>query len=1023
VGHDGESGEVTRRVPHVLTTAEAIERAVLSYRDRPNFVIDVETDSKYHATNNVRWVGIGAEGVVHLIPCQHPKGAVAVREHVEKVAACLLYPEDDPRHWTPTKRQPSWRMVDRKVETTYSDVPEQLYPHEVMDLLRPLMFSDKGKVGHNVKFDLQSIAKYYGGKIPPGPYHDTLVATHILDEERRSYDLKTLTADWFKVPLEKRKEWYPSIGKQGVDNFGLDVVARYLAKDLRYCWMRFQDLIPRLESKGLRLVYDFEMQFYASIMEMESAGFPVDLSKMKDVRSALEEQIAGIENSAWDLAGDQFPLSNLDAKRWVLFGEGIPVHGHHKRRLKSQDLRVRSRTVKQDVPQVTSQVLEYYADRGNRMAELLKTWAELEKLRGTFIEGIHGFLNHHDDGLPTVHSSFKLHGTVTGRLSASEPNIHQLPREQQGRTSIRELFVAGPGKRLVVADYDQIELRCAGFLSGDPEMVRVFKRGEDIHRSAAAAMFRLDPADVSADLRQVGKAQPLLAKVLTPQGFIRMGEIVVGTEVVDPVSGEGTKVVGVYPQGERPVYRLTFNDGTQVRCDAEHLWQTDRYGVKTTQQMLDAGLYRGREFKFAVPKTAPVEMSRHDLPIPPYVVGVLIGDGNITGPSVLFANHLSDRAVADRVALELPNYQVKHHGGVAWSITQGSHQGVRGSHSTTMQTRLRSVALFGHGSLTKRIPFTYRHTCIQDRVALLQGLIDTDGSVSNGGWEYSTGSPLLASDVEWVVRSLGGWAKRLTVTSASGKPHHRVRIVMPSWFQPHLARKWVTRKRDVTRKAIVLIQPDGVEECQCIAVDTDEHLYLTDHFTVTHNTQNFAVLYGAGEQKIALVARCSLERAQELIRSYFTTFSELEKWKYRELQQARKRGDRGNPWTDPPRVVIPPFGRLRRLPMLFELDQDYVRFRAERQAINALCQGFAAYVTKLAMVGLHETLPAGATMIAQVHDEIIVLADEDIADEVEIVTKKVMEGVVNPIDGKPILGTVPLVVSAASGDSWATAKG
>ena len=63
---------------------------------------------------------------------------------------------------------------------------------------------------------------------------------------------------------------------------------------------------------------------------------------------------------------------------------------------------------------------------------------------------------------------------MTGRFSASEPNIHQLPREQQGRTSIRNLFVAGPGRRLIVADYDQIELRCAGFLSGDPEMIQVF---------------------------------------------------------------------------------------------------------------------------------------------------------------------------------------------------------------------------------------------------------------------------------------------------------------------------------------------------------------------------------------------------------------------------------------------------------------------------------------------------------------------------------------------------------------------
>jgi DNA polymerase I-like protein with 3'-5' exonuclease and polymerase domains len=708
VEHGDDAGGTFRRAPHVLLTVDEVERAVSLYADRPNFVFDVETVGGNAHTNELRWIGIGAEGLVHLIPTGHPKGIVLKGKHRGKTAACLYYDSDDPRASTPTtrklpleQRKPSWRMVEHPVEATYEPPPKQLYPHEVMELLRPLMFSDKGKVGHNVKYDLMTVGKYLG-EIPPGPYHDTLVLTHVLDEDRQSYDLKSLTADWFKVPYDKRAAWYPNIGKQGVDNFGLDEVARYLAKDIRYAWLRFQDLLRRLEHKGLRPVYDFEMQVYPSIMTMETTGFPVDLSHMQEVRADLEGQIAAIEDEAWKLAGDQFPLSNLDAKRWVLFGEGvrrknvpepIPVYGQNKVRLKSQNLRVRSRTEKNDVAQVTGAVLEYYADRGNRMAELLKAWAEYEKLRGTFIEGITGFLNHHPQGLPTVHPSFHLHRTVTGRFSASEPNVHQLPREQKGRTSIRRLFVAGKGRRLIVADYDQIELRCAGFLSGDPEMVRVFIDGRDIHREAAVAMFQMPAEEVTGELRQVGK------------------------------------------------------------------------------------------------------------------------------------------------------------------------------------------------------------------------------------------------------------------------------------------------------------------------------------------TQNFAVLYGAGEQKIAIVAGCTIQRAQELIRGYFQRFAQLEKWKYRELQLARKRGDRQNPWSDPPRVVIPPFGRLRRLPMLFELDKDYIRFHAERQAINALCQGFAAYVTKLAMVELHATLPEGATMIAQVHDEIIVLADDDVADQAEKITKDVMEGVLDPTTGKPILGTVPLVVSAATGDSWAEAKG
>ena len=593
-------------------------------------------------------------------------------------------------------------MVEYSVEATYEPAPPQLYPHEVLELLRPLMFSDKGKVGHNVKFDLMSVAKYYGGEIPPGPYHDTIILTHVLDENLTEYNLKTLTAEWLKIPHAQRKTWYPNMGKEGTDNFGLDEVARYLAKDVRYAWMRFQDLMPRLERKGLRSVYDFEMAVYPTVMAMEAHGFPVDLSRLEEVRVDMMASIAEIEDKAWKMAGDQFPLSNYDAKRWVLFGESghknpqgqpIPVYGANRKQLRSQQLQVRTRTEKEELPQVTGAVLEYYADKGNAMADLLKRWAELEKLRGTFIEGIHGFLHHHSDALPTIHTSLKQYGTVTSRFTSSQPNLQQLPREQEGRHSIRELFVAGPGRRLIVADYDQIELRCAGFLSGDVEMVRVFKRGEDIHRSAAAAMFQMDAAKVTGALRQVGK------------------------------------------------------------------------------------------------------------------------------------------------------------------------------------------------------------------------------------------------------------------------------------------------------------------------------------------TQNFAVLYGAGPDKIAFVAGCSVKRAKELIKSYFVTFAQLEPWKYRELQLARKRGDRSNPLLDPPRIIIPPFGRLRRLPMLFELQEEWRRFHAERQAINALCQGFASYITKLAMVGLHDSLPEGSQMIAQVHDEIIVIADDDVADEAEKVTKYVMEHVLDPLQGAPILGGVPLVASASQGDTWAAAKG
>ena len=171
--------------------------------------------------------------------------------------------------------KPSFRLVEHTVEATYAPPPKQMYPAQVMEALRPLMFSDLPKIGHNVKFDLQTCAKYYGGEIPPGPYHDTIVLRHVLNEDLTTYSLKPLVWDWLRMP----KERYPELGKQGVENFGLDDAARYLAKDVRYCWWMFWDHYARLVRKGVKQVYDFEMSFYRVLMEMEQAGFPVDKSQ------------------------------------------------------------------------------------------------------------------------------------------------------------------------------------------------------------------------------------------------------------------------------------------------------------------------------------------------------------------------------------------------------------------------------------------------------------------------------------------------------------------------------------------------------------------------------------------------------------------------------------------------------------------------------------------------------------------------------------------------------------------------
>ena len=470
----------------------------------PWFVIDLETTKDRPRNNTLRWVGLGATARCYLIPVQHPKGRLTKPSYVKRTPACML-PDD--RH-TEIPRvtktgKPSMRMVDDRQPAEYGAKPDQLFAREVCDVLRPLLFSDRGKIGHNVKFDLQSLAKYYDDVIPPGPYHDTIILRHCLAEDLDAYDLKTLVCEWFDIHWKKRAAFYPNLGSKGIDNFGIDEIARYLTKDVRYCWLMFKAFYPMLKRRGVQDVYDFEMSVYRVIMEMEYEGFPVDLTLMDKVRRELAEAQHECTKAVFKMAGDTFNLSQADVKRWIMFGEGRQRFGDSKRPLKTQGLKVRNRTKESRIPAVTADVLQHYADKGNVMAERLLEWSALEKLRGTFIEGLSSHLRYTDTDLPTVHTSFKQHGTVTGRLSAVEPNLQQLPRG----STIRDLFVAGDGHVLIVADYDQIELRCAAFSSQDPEMLRVFRLGQDIHALAASVMLQIDIDQVTKDQRQVGKTQ------------------------------------------------------------------------------------------------------------------------------------------------------------------------------------------------------------------------------------------------------------------------------------------------------------------------------------------------------------------------------------------------------------------------------------------------------------------------------------------------------------------------------------
>lgn len=367
---------------------------------------------------------------------------------------------------------------------------------------------------------------------------------------------------------------------------------------------------------------------------------------------------------------------------------------------------------------------------------------------------------------------------------------------------------------------------------------------------------KLDELFVNCPSR-VGKASPLYSKVLTPNGFIEMGEVKVGTKVI---SGDGSacNVIGVYPQGIKDVFRIVFSDGTSAECCKEHLWKVQtaddrrsdrndssfsKYRIVQLQDMF-CNLKRKNGNKqcnnYSVDYVKPVQFEKKNLSINPYVLGVIIGDGYIGDRFVQVTNTEND--IFEKVKSLCCGYAEVERKDHKFRATTISFK------KSDLLKDLKKMGLSGKRSYDKFIPMDYLMSDVDDRLSLLQGLCDTDGSVSGAFVDYNTSSRQLAEDIVFLVRSLGG---RATINESDshyikdGVKHecrrrYRVTLTLNGFLTPvsskkHL-KKWVTTK-SVRKKFVDRIEYVGKEECQCIMVDHPDHLYVMDDFIVTHNTQ------------------------------------------------------------------------------------------------------------------------------------------------------------------------------------------
>ncbi|MCA1806845.1 MAG: ATP-dependent helicase, partial [Actinobacteria bacterium] len=346
----------------------------------------------------------------------------------------------------------------------------------------------------------------------------------------------------------------------------------------------------------------------------------------------------------------------------------------------------------------------------------------------------------------------------------------------------------------------------------------------------------------------LGKGHPVGTKVLTPMGWKNVETLEPGMMIVGS-NGKPTKIIGVFDRGELPVYRVTMSDGSNVEVDGDHLWQVNtpvrkkRGGsplVKSTTDLLIGGLRSGPNRKWFIPMVEPVQFDYNEyLSLDPWLLGVLIGDGSYSQNSVTITK--ANKDLFKLVEQVLPfNHSLK-------PIDNLTQRIVTSQPRNSVVAALKSLGIMGQLSYEKVIPKHYLRSSVENRLALLQGLLDTDSEITGSTIQHTTSSKQLAMQVRFLVQSLGGTAKIKPRTTfytykderLEGKVNYRTTINlggMQLFRSEEKLALYTAKTKYMPTRGIESIEYTREANVYCIAVEAHDKLYVTEDFIVTHNT-------------------------------------------------------------------------------------------------------------------------------------------------------------------------------------------
>jgi DNA polymerase-1 len=370
------------------------------------------------------------------------------------------------------------------VAHSYRGAPRQLPKDFVIKQMKTVL-EDRNitKTGHNIKYDL--IVLKNEDIVTQGIGFDTMLASYLLNPNKSNHNLTDISMEHLGI----KKISYKDVVSKEMKDFSevpIDEATQYSGEDSAATLKLKQYFEPELIKEDLEELFrDIEIPLIQVLADMETAGVKIDVPLMEKFSKKMARELSSIEKRVYFSAGEEFNINSPKQLQEILF-EKIGLTPLKKTKTGYS---------------TNIDVLEQLALQHELPKEIIE-FRGLSKLKNTYVDALPRLVNRKTG---RVHTSFNQTVTATGRLSSSEPNLQNIPIRGEWGKKIREAFIPEPGHLFLSSDYSQIELRIFAHLSGDKELVKVFKNDGDIHTMTACGLFGTKPAGVTDDMRRTAK--------------------------------------------------------------------------------------------------------------------------------------------------------------------------------------------------------------------------------------------------------------------------------------------------------------------------------------------------------------------------------------------------------------------------------------------------------------------------------------------------------------------------------------